>query len=80
MKVQRVYIDTSVIGGCFDPEFAPWSNGLMTDFQKGRLKAVLSEIVAAEIVDAPYPTQEIYAELLALGSGINRYKFTLRER
>lgn len=23
MKVQRIYIDTSVIGGCFDDEFAP---------------------------------------------------------
>jgi hypothetical protein len=24
----RIYIDTSVLGGCFDSEFAPWSNGL----------------------------------------------------
>ncbi len=68
MKVQSVYIDTSVIGGCFDLEFAQWSNGLVADFQQGLLKAVLSDIVAAEIADAPYQTQEIYAELLALGS------------
>ena len=68
MKVQRVYIDTSVIGGCFDPEFAQWSNGLVADFRQGLFKAVLSDIVAAEIADAPYQTQEIYAELLALGS------------
>jgi hypothetical protein len=68
MKIQRVYIDTSVIGGCFDPEFAPWSNGLITDFRLGTFKAVLSEITAAEIEDAPDQTQEIYAQLLALGS------------
>lgn len=40
MKVQRVYIDTSVIGGCFDPEFAPWSNGLMKDFRLGNFRPV----------------------------------------
>jgi len=29
MKILRIYVDTSVVGGCFDPEFAPWSNGLI---------------------------------------------------
>jgi hypothetical protein len=33
MKILRVYIDTSVIGGCFDAEFSLWSNGLMHDFR-----------------------------------------------
>lgn len=28
MKRLRIYIDTSVIGGCFDPEFSEWSNSL----------------------------------------------------
>ncbi|MCK4311189.1 MAG: hypothetical protein KAW88_00465 [Candidatus Cloacimonetes bacterium] len=28
MKNQRIYLDTSVIGGCFDKEFHVWSNGL----------------------------------------------------
>lgn len=31
MKKLRVYRDTSVVGGCFDPEFAAWSNALMAD-------------------------------------------------
>ena len=53
MKAQRVYIDTSVLGGCFDPEFARWSNTLMADFHSGRLKPVISEIMSAEIADAP---------------------------
>ena len=26
MKRQRIYVDTSVLGGCFDPEFSPWPN------------------------------------------------------
>ena len=66
MKVQRVYVDTSVIGGCFDEEFAPWSKGLMNDFLNGVFKPVLSEIVAAEIAPAPEAVRMQYAELLAL--------------
>ena len=30
-KLQRVYLDTSALGGCFDPEFSEWSNGLVQD-------------------------------------------------
>ena len=41
---QRVYIDTSVIGGCFDQEFAEWSNRLFKDFKQGRRIAVISDI------------------------------------
>jgi hypothetical protein len=33
MKPLRIYIDTSVLGGCFDVEFAEWSNGLIGDFR-----------------------------------------------
>ena len=66
MKVQRVYIDTSVLGGCFDAEFAPWSNGLMKDFRLGNFIPVFSRIVALEVVDAPDEVKDIYAELLVL--------------
>lgn len=67
MKVQRVYVDTSVIGGCFDEEFAPWSKGIMEDFRLGRFEPVVSEIVTAEIEDnAPEEVQEQHAWLLSL--------------
>ena len=66
MKAQRVYIDTSVLGGCFDPEFARWWNALMADFHSGRLKPVISEIITAEIADAPPEVRELLADLLAL--------------
>src|SRR5437899_2132707 len=49
MKLQRVYIDTSVIGGCFDAEFAVESNRLMQDFVVVRLNAVIYDIVAFEV-------------------------------
>lgn len=46
--IQRIYVDTSVVGGCFDPEFAPWSLGLMKDFRLGHFRAVLSDVVATD--------------------------------
>ena len=63
MKKLRIYIDTSVIGGCFDKEFKPWSNGLMKDFLLGNFQPVLSEIVAIEIENAPENVQLKYREL-----------------
>jgi hypothetical protein len=32
MKRLRIYLDTSVIGGCFDHEFSLWSKALIEDF------------------------------------------------
>lgn len=66
IKIQRIYLDTSVIGGCHDDEFSVWSKGLMEDFRHGRFRPVVSEIVDAEIQDAPEPVKGVYAELLAL--------------
>ncbi len=70
MKIQRVYADTSVIGGCFDAEFAPWSNGLMKDFRMNNFKPVVSELVSAEIEDAPEHVRIKYAALLELNPDI----------
>lgn len=66
MKVLRVYVDTSVIGGCFDSEFEPWSNGLVRDLRRGHFRPVLSDVTSAEIALAPAPVRELYAELLGL--------------
>ena len=70
MKVQRVYIDTSVLGGCFDVEFAQWSNALLNDFRSGRLKPVVSDVVEAEVEDAPNVVQAIYVELVTLAAEV----------
>ena len=70
MKLQRVYVDTSALGGCFDPEFAEWSNGLMQDFRNRLFKLLLSQVTATEPQDAPEKVQAVYAELLTLGAEI----------
>jgi len=42
--IPRVYIDTSVIGGCLDEQFKEHSERLFTDFEADRLRAVISNI------------------------------------
>lgn len=66
MKTLRIYLDTSVLGGCFDAEFAPWSNGLMDDFRAGRFIPVLSDLLAAEIGRAPERVRDLHQELTEL--------------
>ena len=62
MKKIRIYVDTSVIGGCSDAEFQEWSNGLLLDFQRGIFSLILSELVDAEIQDAPDEVKEVYVK------------------
>ena len=59
-----------MIGGCFDSEFAPWSNGLFRDFRRGTLVPVVSQVVAAEVDAAPPAVREKYAELLDCGAEV----------
>jgi hypothetical protein len=59
-----------VLGGCFDPEFAPWSNGLMRDFRAGRLVPVLSDVTAAEVESAPEQVRDLHQEILVLAGSV----------
>jgi hypothetical protein len=58
------------LGGCFDVEFAKWSNGLIGDFRAGRLVPVLSDVTAAVAVDAPAQVRELHQELLGLAGAL----------
>ena len=51
--IPRVYIDTSVIGGWLDEEFHEHSERLFADFETERLRAVISNITIAEMLQAP---------------------------
>ncbi|RPH93442.1 MAG: hypothetical protein EHM72_16350 [Calditrichaeota bacterium] len=70
MKTPSIYLDTSVIGGCFDSEFKIWSNALIDDIHRGLFIGVISELVEAEIFDAPLNIQEKYFEFLNLNPKI----------
>ena len=66
MKKLRIYVDTSVIGGCFDPEFKLWSEALVEDFREGRYTAVMSDVTATEVAPAPGFVKSLHQELLGL--------------
>jgi predicted nucleic acid-binding protein len=70
MERLRICTDTSVIGGCFDEEFALWSNRLVRDFRTGRLAPVLSEVTAAEVQGAPQEVWDLHEELVLLAGEI----------
>ncbi|MBN1441555.1 MAG: PIN domain-containing protein [Planctomycetes bacterium] len=70
MKRLRIYVDTSVFGGCFDPEFAEWSNALMDDFRSGRAALVISDVTIGEVAMAPERVREIFSELLEIADDL----------
>jgi hypothetical protein len=53
MKPKRVYIDTSVVGGCLEPEFRGSSLRLFGAFRSGEMIAVVSDLTEAEVERAP---------------------------
>jgi len=55
----KIYIDTSVIGGCYDEEFAEWSNMLFEEFKSGKKIAVISDLTYDELLKAPDFVREI---------------------
>jgi hypothetical protein len=68
MKTPRIYLDTSVLGGCFEAEFAARSNGLLDDFRGGRFIPVLSDLLEAELNLAPESVRKVHGELLGLSA------------
>ena len=63
MHIPRIYIDTSVIGGCFDEEFQEWSNKLFNEFVGSKKKAIISDVVYEELYGSPYNVQDKINEI-----------------
>jgi hypothetical protein len=51
--MQRIYIDTSVVGGLFDAEFSADTRLFFDKVESGSIKVVYSEITDDELADAP---------------------------
>ena len=49
---QRIYLDTSVVGGYLDIEFQEWSRRLFDEFKRGNKMAVISDITIDELNNA----------------------------
>ena len=63
MRIPRIYLDTSVFGGCFDVEFAQESLAIFEMIRSGAYRAVMSEIVLEELEDAPQRVRDIVLSL-----------------
>ncbi len=63
MKKLRIYLDTSVFGGCFDDEFSDESRMLFEQIKDGKFKLVISGTTLAELDKAPEYIQKILAEI-----------------
>ncbi|MEK7476663.1 MAG: hypothetical protein AAB152_13665 [Candidatus Coatesbacteria bacterium] len=59
----RVYVDTSVIGGCLDEEFAGPSRQLLDWARDGKIMLLVSDVVIDELAEAPGPVRAIFAGL-----------------
>ena len=49
----RIYLDTSVIGGCLDEEFSFWSKKLFREFEDRKKIAIISDLTLQELETAP---------------------------
>jgi len=65
MKPFAIYVDTSVIGGCFDSEFDKESLRLMQAVRDKKLLLILSDVVISELADAPEFVQDVLPSLPA---------------
>ncbi|HEV2233815.1 MAG TPA: hypothetical protein VGW37_12170 [Terriglobia bacterium] len=65
MKALRVYVDTSVFGGCFDDEFAAESVRFFDLARAGKVKILVSEVVMRELAGAPARVHEVLGSLPA---------------
>ncbi len=63
MKKPRIYLDTSVVGGCEDEEFAEASRELLAQAQAGKLDLLVSGLLLGELARAPEAVQRRLAGL-----------------
>ena len=61
----RLYLDTSVYGGFFEPEFELWTKILFNQIQEKRFKVVYSRLVDIELSNAPAMVRELAMSVTA---------------
>ena len=59
----RIYVDTSVVGGCLDKEFAEASLAFMRMVSRGEIMLLVSNVLADELRNAPEEVQKVLATM-----------------
>lgn len=57
--MERLYLDTSVFGGYFEPEFQLWTKILFDRIKKGQYKLLLSRVIDIELTNAPQYVKDL---------------------
>jgi hypothetical protein len=57
--IQRIYIDTSVVGGYFDEEFSEATQGLFKRLESNEIIFVVSDLLDLELTSAPQNVREL---------------------
>jgi predicted nucleic acid-binding protein len=60
----RIYIDTSVLGGYFDPEFKLWTQKLVQKIFEDEHVAIISDITLAELETAPKYVRDLADKII----------------
>lgn len=56
---QRIYIDTSVVGGYFDEEFSDATQGFFKRFEKNEIIFVVFDLLDLELIAAPENVRDL---------------------
>ena len=56
--VERIYLDTSVFGGYFEPEFELWTRILFDRISKGEFRVLVSRLTDIELENAPQQVRD----------------------
>jgi hypothetical protein len=63
LMIQRVYIDTSVVGGMFDDEFQVFTKLFFYRVFRKEIRLITSDLLEAELINAPDRVPEFYRSL-----------------
>jgi len=55
----RIYLDTSVFGGYFEPEFELWTKIIFDHASKGKIKILYSQMAEIELQNAPKRVRDL---------------------
>ncbi len=63
MRTPRIYVDTSVLGGCFDDVFCEPTDRLFKAHARGEWTAVISDVTVDELEGAPAEVRDFAMNL-----------------
>ncbi len=61
--MKTIYVDTSVFGGKFDPEFELWTNLFFQHIFNSNLKLIVSSVAEDELMNAPQKVKQFVASI-----------------